>query len=86
LQLCSGLTAKSKSELFDQLKASWPQIFMRVLRALFIALFTAFVGWAPRKQDETWSDWILATQRADLTAVPESERMALRYRVQPIDD
>jgi hypothetical protein len=41
---------------------------------------------APRKEDETWSDWIFATQRADLTSVPESERMALRYRVQPVDD
>jgi hypothetical protein len=40
---------------------------------------------APRKEDETWSDWIFATQRADLTAVPESERMALRYRVRPVD-
>jgi hypothetical protein len=41
---------------------------------------------APRKQDETWSDWIFATQHGDLTPVPESERMALRYRVQPTDD
>jgi MFS family permease len=40
----------------------------------------------PRKEDETWSDWILATQRADLTPVPEPERMALRYRVRPVDD
>ena len=40
----------------------------------------------PRKEDETWSDWIFATQRADLTPVPESERMALRYRVRPVDD
>jgi hypothetical protein len=41
---------------------------------------------APRKADETWSDWIYATQRGDLTSVPETVRMALRYRVQPIDD
>jgi len=41
---------------------------------------------APRKEDETWSDWILATQRADLNPVSEPERMALRYRVQPTDD
>jgi hypothetical protein len=42
---------------------------------------------APRREDETWSEWILATQRAgDLTPVPEAERMALRCRVQPIDD
>jgi hypothetical protein len=41
---------------------------------------------APRKEDEAWSDWIFATQRADLSPVSEPERMALRYRVQPIDD
>jgi hypothetical protein len=41
---------------------------------------------APRKEDETWSDWIFATQRADLSPVSDPERMALRYRVQPIDD
>ena len=37
----------------------------------------------PRKEDEAWSDWIMATERADLSPVPESERMAVRYRVQP---
>jgi hypothetical protein len=41
---------------------------------------------SPRKEDEAWSNWILATQRADLSPVPEPERMALRYRVRPIDD
>jgi hypothetical protein len=41
---------------------------------------------APRKEDEAWSNWIFATQRADLSPVSEAERMALRYRVQPIDD
>jgi hypothetical protein len=41
---------------------------------------------APRKEDETWSDWIFATQRADLSPVPEPERMALRYRVRPVTD
>jgi hypothetical protein len=41
---------------------------------------------APRKEDEAWSDWIFATQHADLSPVPEPERMALRYRVRPIDD
>lgn len=40
----------------------------------------------PRKEDQTWSDWTFATQRADLTPVPESERMALRYRVRPVDN
>jgi hypothetical protein len=38
---------------------------------------------APRKQDETWSEWIFATQRADLSPVPEQQRFAVRYRVQP---
>ncbi len=41
---------------------------------------------APRKEDETWSDWIFAMQRADLSPVPDPERMALRYRVRPVDD
>ena len=39
----------------------------------------------PRKEDEAWSDWILATERADLTPVPDSERFAIRYRVHPIE-
>jgi hypothetical protein len=41
---------------------------------------------APRKENETWSDWTLATQRADLTPVPEPERIAVRYRVRPVDN
>jgi hypothetical protein len=41
---------------------------------------------APRKDDETWSDWIFATQRADLSPVSDPERMALRHRVRPVDD
>jgi hypothetical protein len=41
---------------------------------------------APRKEDQTWSDWIFATQRADLSLVSEHERMALRYRVRPVND
>jgi hypothetical protein len=40
---------------------------------------------APRKEDETWSDWIFATQQADLSPVSEPERMALRYRVRPVN-
>jgi hypothetical protein len=40
---------------------------------------------SPRKEDETWSDWISATQRADLTPVPEPDRFAVRYRVRPVD-
>jgi MFS family permease len=39
---------------------------------------------APRKEDETWSQWILATQRADLSPVPEPERIAVRYRVREL--
>jgi hypothetical protein len=41
---------------------------------------------APRKENETWSDWTLATERADLTPVPEPERIAARYRVRPVDN
>lgn len=37
----------------------------------------------PRKEDEAWSDWMTATERSDLSPVPEPERIALRYRVQP---
>jgi MFS family permease len=37
----------------------------------------------PRRGDEAWSDWITATERADLSPVPEPERIAVRYRVQP---
>lgn len=40
---------------------------------------------APRRQDEAWSDWIFATERADLTPIPDSERFAIRYRVHPIE-
>jgi hypothetical protein len=40
---------------------------------------------APRKEDEAWSDWIFATERADLTPIPDSERFAIRYRVHPIE-
>jgi len=41
---------------------------------------------APRKEDETWSNWTLAALRADLSPIPETERMALRYRVRPASD
>jgi hypothetical protein len=40
---------------------------------------------APRKEDEAWSDWIFAAERADFTPVPDSERFAIRYRVHPIE-
>ena len=35
----------------------------------------------PRKENETWSEWIFATQRGDLSPVPEPKRFAARYRV-----
>ena len=41
---------------------------------------------SPRKEDEAWSEWIFATQRADLSPVSQPQRMALRYRVAPIHD
>lgn len=37
----------------------------------------------PRQEDEAWSDWMTATARADLSPVPEPERISVRYRVQP---
>ena len=37
------------------------------------------------KDDEAWSDWMTATERADLSPVPEPERIAMRYRVKPED-
>jgi hypothetical protein len=40
---------------------------------------------APRKENEAWSNWIFATESADLTPVPEPERFAVRYRVRPIE-
>src|SRR5437762_3904260 len=40
---------------------------------------------APQKDDDTWSDWIFAKQRADLSPVSETDRMALRYRVRPVN-
>jgi len=39
----------------------------------------------PRKADEAGSDWIFVTERADLNAIPNSERFAIRYRVHPIE-
>src|SRR5438309_5459244 len=40
---------------------------------------------APGKQDEAWSEWIFAVERADLTPIAGPERFAIRYRVQPIE-
>jgi hypothetical protein len=39
----------------------------------------------PRKESETWSDWIVATQYADLTPIPANQRMSVRYRVRIVD-
>ena len=39
----------------------------------------------PRKQNDAWSEWITATQYADLKPVPEPERMSVRYRVRVAD-
>jgi hypothetical protein len=39
----------------------------------------------PRKENETWSDWIFATQYADETPASGSDRMSARYRIQPVD-
>jgi hypothetical protein len=41
---------------------------------------------SPRKENKAWSDWTFATQRADLTPIPEPQRIAGRYRVQTVDD
>jgi len=40
---------------------------------------------APTREDETWSDWIFATQRADLSPVAEPERFAALYRARTAD-
>jgi hypothetical protein len=40
---------------------------------------------APRKENETWSDWIFATQYTDETPASGSDRMSARYRIQPVD-
>lgn len=39
----------------------------------------------PTREDEAWSNWITATERVDLSQVPEADRIALRYRVQPAE-
>jgi hypothetical protein len=40
---------------------------------------------SPRKEDENWSEWATATQRGDLSPVPEPERFSIRYRVRELD-
>ena len=40
----------------------------------------------PRLEDEQWSDWIRATQQANLSPVPETAQFSARYRVRPVSD
>jgi hypothetical protein len=40
----------------------------------------------PRAEDEQWSDWIRATQQANLSPVPETAQFSARYRVRPVSD
>jgi hypothetical protein len=40
---------------------------------------------SPGPADEQRTDWNFATGRADQTQVPEAERFAIRYRIQPIN-
>jgi hypothetical protein len=40
---------------------------------------------APTRWNETWCELVFATQRADLSPVPESERFAARYRLSTVD-
>jgi hypothetical protein len=39
---------------------------------------------SPDPADEQWSDWILATKRANLDSIPDVERFRARYRIQRI--
>jgi MFS family permease len=38
---------------------------------------------SPKKEDQSWSDWVDATEFAGLDRVPERERISVRYRVRP---
>jgi hypothetical protein len=40
---------------------------------------------SPRPEDEQWSDWIHATQQANLDPIPEAVQFSARYRAQPMD-
>ena len=48
-------------------------------------MFDVKIPPTPRKEDETWSQWITATKRGDLSPVPEAERFSIRYRVRELD-
>lgn len=39
---------------------------------------------APRKENDTWSDWIFATQYAGETPATGPDRMSVRFRIQPV--
>lgn len=41
---------------------------------------------SPRPEDEKWSGWTTATQRGDLSPVPEAERFSIRYRVRELNE
>jgi MFS family permease len=41
---------------------------------------------SPKKEHQSWSDWIDATEYAGLSPVPEPERISARYRVRPLDE
>ena len=40
---------------------------------------------SPRPEDEQWSDWIHATEQANLSPVPKAAQFSARYRVRPAD-
>jgi hypothetical protein len=40
---------------------------------------------SPRPEDEQWSDWIQATQQANLGPIPDAARFSARYRVRTTD-
>jgi hypothetical protein len=39
----------------------------------------------PRRKDEQWSDWINATETANLGPIPDADRFSARYRVKPVE-
>jgi MFS family permease len=47
-------------------------------------LFEVKLAPVPQPQDENWTDWMTAAQRADLKALPEAERYSIRYRVREL--
>jgi hypothetical protein len=47
-------------------------------------LFEVKLPPVPSREHETWTDWITATQRADLTTLPKGEGFSIRYRVREL--